>query len=204
MNCRDVRERIHDYLRGDLDSEDARALEEHVEHCGECRALLERELETEKILGEMPPYEAPVGLRAEIRERVYGRGKRRIPRLVPRLAPALLAIVLVSLWVVHLVRSSPKLEATALFVEVMSPEEGEALLSDDATFLMTIFPSVEVEVEIVLDGEDITGQAKIGKGYVMMDLSPLEEGYHTLTARVGEPRSTEEREISRMFYAVTQ
>jgi anti-sigma factor (TIGR02949 family) len=204
MNCEEVREKIFEFLRGDLDPGETLDLEDHLSGCEACRALLELERTTERVLREMPQHEAPAGLRAEIRKRVYGHRKRRLPYLLPRLAPALAALVLLLVWVFHFGRGPTELEATALFVEVMSPQEGEALLADDATFLMTIFPSMEVEVEITLDGDDITHQAKIGKGYVMMTLSPLEEGYHTLTARVEEPASREEREISRMFYAVTE
>src|SRR3954464_6488513 len=41
MNCTDFTARLHDYVDGDLDFTETRAIEAHIAHCTDCRARLE-------------------------------------------------------------------------------------------------------------------------------------------------------------------
>ena len=67
MTCDQMQSRISLYLYGELKAEENDALEDHVEHCGDCTRVLEEEREFFALLDTHKPVEAPGSLLAECR-----------------------------------------------------------------------------------------------------------------------------------------
>jgi len=68
MNCPEVRERLYDHLYRLLEDREARALEDHVALCGECRAERAQLAERDKLLDAWRPLYVPArALRMPVR-----------------------------------------------------------------------------------------------------------------------------------------
>lgn len=68
MDCKDAARLLEPYLDGELDRDEARALEAHVDGCAECRDALEALGRLRHaVRNEAPHYAAPDALRARIR-----------------------------------------------------------------------------------------------------------------------------------------
>ena len=204
MNCDEFKSRLPALLRGDLSPRERREALAHVEECTRCRQLFEQEKLVESALRGMPRAPVPPSLRPAILRRTLARQPSPVVRFFPRWAPAVAAVALIflAMWFVH--RGGQPLEATYLYVEVLSPQEDEAVLADDATILAAIFPSREYDITLELDEEDITSDARIGKGFVLLTLSSLAEGYHELNLTVRDTASGQVRKTRRVFYAVRE
>jgi anti-sigma factor (TIGR02949 family) len=85
MDCKDAARLLEPYLDGELDRDEARALEAHVDGCAECRDTLEALGKLRHaVRSEAPHYSAPAALRERIRQASVSRaselrGPRRIP-----------------------------------------------------------------------------------------------------------------------------
>ena len=93
MDCKDAARLLEPYLDGELDRDEARALEAHVDRCAECRAALEALGRLRHaVRSEAPHYPAPDALRERIRQASLPQSSvLRRPRRVPawwRLAAA--------------------------------------------------------------------------------------------------------------------
>jgi len=68
MDCKDAMRLLEPYLDGELDRDEARALEAHVDGCAECRAALaELGRLRHAVRSQAPRYTAPASLRERIR-----------------------------------------------------------------------------------------------------------------------------------------
>jgi anti-sigma factor (TIGR02949 family) len=95
MDCKDAARLVEPYLDGELDRDEARALEAHVDGCAECRDALEALGKLRHaVRSEAPRYTAPDALRERIRQASLPQApEMRRPRRVPawwRLAAACL------------------------------------------------------------------------------------------------------------------
>lgn len=77
MDCKDAMRLLEPYLDGELDREEARALEAHVDGCADCRtALAELGRLRHAVRSEAPRYAAP----AALRERIRRESMSQVPR----------------------------------------------------------------------------------------------------------------------------
>ncbi|MET0231791.1 MAG: zf-HC2 domain-containing protein [Rhodanobacteraceae bacterium] len=85
MDCKDAARLLEPYLDGELDRDEARALEAHVDRCAECRDALEALGKLRHaVRNEAPHYAAPDALRERIRQASLAqvsalRSSRRVP-----------------------------------------------------------------------------------------------------------------------------
>lgn len=63
MNCKGVIQELNDHLDGNLDSSLAKELEAHLEHCEDCRVIVDTTKKTVDILCDAEPAELPDGVR---------------------------------------------------------------------------------------------------------------------------------------------
>ena len=61
MRCRQVIDKISDYLDGELDPELVRELERHLEHCEDCRIVVDTTHKTVEIFYHTEPAASPGG-----------------------------------------------------------------------------------------------------------------------------------------------
>ena len=66
MRCRQVVDKISEYLDGGLDFEMARELERHLEHCEDCRVVVDTTRKTVEIFYHTDPAPLP----NDVRERL--------------------------------------------------------------------------------------------------------------------------------------
>lgn len=100
MNCSDTRQKLSEYLDGELSERDGRLVREHLDACGDCRAEL-RELErTVKLVRQTRPAELRGDLLPGIRERLERPERERTAILrflsLPQAKAALAACVVLS------------------------------------------------------------------------------------------------------------
>lgn len=84
MKCHNSRESITQYLLGELDPEQNRGLEEHLQSCAKCRADADRQRATLSLLRESlaAPCDAPESLDAERREEILESLQRKRSRII--------------------------------------------------------------------------------------------------------------------------
>ena len=66
MRCRQVVDKISEYLDGGLDPEMVRELERHLEHCEDCRVVVDTTRKTVEIFYQTEPAPLP----NDVRERL--------------------------------------------------------------------------------------------------------------------------------------
>ncbi|HSS08049.1 MAG TPA: zf-HC2 domain-containing protein [Rhodanobacteraceae bacterium] len=77
MDCKDAMRLLEPYLDGELDRDEARGLEAHVDGCAECRAALaELGRLRHAVRSQAPRYTAPASLRQRIRSEDIARPSR--------------------------------------------------------------------------------------------------------------------------------
>ncbi len=77
MNCRGVIREISNYLDGELDSSAQADLERHLEHCEDCRLVVDTTKKTIQIFCNSEPVALPSGVRARLHEALEKRLRRR-------------------------------------------------------------------------------------------------------------------------------
>jgi anti-sigma factor (TIGR02949 family) len=68
MRCRQVIDRISEYLDGELDPELVRELERHLEHCEDCRIVVDTTRKTVEIFYHTEPAALPPGVRERLNQ----------------------------------------------------------------------------------------------------------------------------------------
>ncbi len=68
MRCRQVIDKISEYIDGELDPELARELERHLAHCEDCRIVVDTANKTVEIFNRTEPAALP----DDVRERLNG------------------------------------------------------------------------------------------------------------------------------------
>ncbi len=68
MRCRQVIDRISEYLDGELDPELVRELERHLEHCEDCRIVVDTTQKTVEIFYNTEPAALPAGVRERLNQ----------------------------------------------------------------------------------------------------------------------------------------
>ncbi len=78
MNCKSVIREISDYIDGDLDVFVRQELERHLEHCEECKMVVDQTKLTVEIFCDSKPVELPSDVQARLHEALRNkiRGKR--------------------------------------------------------------------------------------------------------------------------------
>ena len=80
MNCETVREMLWAYLEKELTAEDAVKIEEHLNHCADCRKELELQKEMMETLSGLPEEELPEGYHTELMQKLQAEAA---PKVVP-------------------------------------------------------------------------------------------------------------------------
>jgi anti-sigma factor RsiW len=96
MDCHETREVFEEYRRRELPPDRARAVEEHLEGCPACRAILAREEAVARLVHALPRLPAPAALVRQVR--TLGARRRGIAGWLgrPWVAAALAAVVVVA------------------------------------------------------------------------------------------------------------
>lgn len=76
MKCAQVKAMISRYIDGDLNSDELRAFELHVDRCGDCKKALEWDMAIHNLLASAERFEAPPGLAGAAMARIEERETR--------------------------------------------------------------------------------------------------------------------------------
>ena len=68
MRCRQVVDKISEYLDGELDPELVRELERHLEHCEDCRVVIDTTRKTVDVFCHTEPAPLPVDVRERLNQ----------------------------------------------------------------------------------------------------------------------------------------
>ena len=68
MRCRQVVDKISEYLDGELDPELVHELERHLEHCEDCRVVVDTTRKTVEIFYQTEPAPLPVDVRERLNQ----------------------------------------------------------------------------------------------------------------------------------------
>jgi len=68
LNCKGVIQELNDHLDGNLDPALAQELESHLEHCEDCRVIVDTTKKTVDIICDAEPAELPVEVRERLQE----------------------------------------------------------------------------------------------------------------------------------------
>jgi anti-sigma factor RsiW len=79
MRCRQVVDKISEYLDGGLDPEMVRELERHLEHCEDCRVVVDTTRKTIEIFYETEPAPLPVDVRERLSQMFAERLRKEEP-----------------------------------------------------------------------------------------------------------------------------
>ena len=71
MRCRQVIDKISEYLDGELDPELVRELERHLEHCEDCRIVVDTTKHTVQIFCNSEPAPLPEETRTRLRDALF-------------------------------------------------------------------------------------------------------------------------------------
>lgn len=74
MNCRGVIRELSDYLDGELDANARNELERHMEHCEDCRLVVDTTKKTIQIFCKSEPVPLP----EDVRERLHAALEKRL------------------------------------------------------------------------------------------------------------------------------
>lgn len=76
MNCRGVLRQLNDHLDGVLDASLAAELKRHLEHCDDCRVIVDTTRKTIEILCGSEPADLPTGVRDRLQQALAEKLKR--------------------------------------------------------------------------------------------------------------------------------
>lgn len=84
MDCKEIASYLHLYLDGEFDGKDSAAVEEHLRHCGACRAQVNAEINFQNALRSRmsPPPRISDARRRRITEAALGLGQQRERRFL--------------------------------------------------------------------------------------------------------------------------
>ena len=68
MNCDSVIREISNYIDGDLELVMKQELERHLEHCGECRMVIDQTRLTVQVFCDEEPIELPQDVKSRLHE----------------------------------------------------------------------------------------------------------------------------------------
>jgi anti-sigma factor (TIGR02949 family) len=68
MRCRQVVDKISEYLDGELDPELVRELERHLEHCEDCRVVVDTTRKTVEVFCHTEPAPLPNDVRERLNQ----------------------------------------------------------------------------------------------------------------------------------------
>ena len=170
MDCESVRIVLSPYLDGELDAEERKAFERHIEACKDCRAALDEARAMSRALRADVPHErAPSGLAARIQAGLAGADSRVAARRwygrMPALAAASVALFLLggvtARWVIPpatetgVVQDAAARDAVAAHVRALVSERTIDVASSDQH---TVKPWFDGRVELAPPVEDLTGE----------------------------------------------
>ena len=109
MDCRECRQKLNEYLDGELSAGEAHEVEEHTSRCDRCRREMEELRRTIEAVRDLPRHRAPGGMADEVTEEVRSsRGQGRLLKLWMPAGVAAAAAVLVAIFVLpHLMNGPP-------------------------------------------------------------------------------------------------
>lgn len=201
MECSDARELIQERLAGELDSESAQALEEHLAGCPNCRDLAAGISKLDTLLSGEPMLEVPEGFGA----RVLAAASRRrrsvvvVERRNLRIAAACVAAALLFAAILPLLVVLPERAEITEKLAALTPQLGEAAqltgrLAEMAPALPESTPTLASTVEgvqsswnsitdIELPRPGLTGTIMLLLGIFGAVALAFEAAYLTLWAR---------------------
>ena len=68
MNCNSLIREISDYIDGDLDLSVKQELERHLEHCGECKMVVDQTRLTVEVFCDSKPVELPGDVKSRLHD----------------------------------------------------------------------------------------------------------------------------------------
>ena len=74
MNCKGVIREISDYIDGDLDLSVKQELERHLEHCGDCKMVVDQTRLTVDVFCDSKPLELP----GDVKSRLHDALRRKL------------------------------------------------------------------------------------------------------------------------------
>ena len=74
MNCKGVIREISNYIDGDLDLAMKQELERHLEHCEDCKMVVDQTRLTVEVFCDSKPVELP----ADVKSRLHGALRRKL------------------------------------------------------------------------------------------------------------------------------
>ena len=80
MRCRQVIDKISEYIDGELDPELVRELERHLEHCEDCRIVVDTTRKTVEIFCHAEPAALPEDVRGRLNQMFAQRFRKEEPR----------------------------------------------------------------------------------------------------------------------------
>ena len=80
MRCRQVIDKISEYIDGELDPELVRELERHLEHCEDCRIVVDTTRKTVEIFCHTEPAALPEDVRARLNQMFTQKFHKEEPR----------------------------------------------------------------------------------------------------------------------------
>ncbi len=171
MTCRAVRRRLSEWLDGDLEAAQARALSAHLERCAACARRAAELRAVSGLLADLPrleavePVEAPVALRLELAGgarrpglAVLFRGVAAArPFIFPSLVPAA-CVLLLGVGILLMVDPGPLPEVK------LAPGAAWSVVPASGTEANPLFPSAEVLLPQQLAAVSLPPEMLAGKG----------------------------------------
>ncbi len=74
MNCKSLIREISDYIDGDLELSVKQELEQHLEHCGECKMVVDQTRLTVEVFCDSKPVELP----GDVKSRLHDALRRKL------------------------------------------------------------------------------------------------------------------------------
>jgi len=74
LNCKSLIREISDYIDGDLEQSVKRELERHLEHCGECKMVVDQTRLTVEVFYDSKPVELP----GDVKSRLHDALRRKL------------------------------------------------------------------------------------------------------------------------------
>lgn len=131
MKCHQVQERLSEYLDGELDAEQARAVQAHLPGCAACARELAGLRAVVQELHSLPPAQVPGGLCSAVMEQLRSQPRAAAPRLWRHLRTGLAAaaavVVVFAGFLLTRPRTEPPRIASALTETMKSPETPAAV-----------------------------------------------------------------------------
>jgi len=74
LNCKSLIREISDYIDGDLELSVKQELEQHLEHCGECKMVVDQTRLTVEVFCDSKPVELP----GDVKSRLHDALRRKL------------------------------------------------------------------------------------------------------------------------------